>query len=225
MHATRTSFRDQLDHVKRDVVRLGALVSETISRGTDAFLTADDAATEAMDEDDKRVDRLTAAIEQDGCRLLALQQPVASDLRALMTALRLAYEMERVGDLMVNIAAAAHGLRGHDLDPRARGLVEQLGELTHALLCAAIDAYADGDTEASTRLASVHDEITDVHRRLVEHLLQSAHAGVIDVDAAVQLALVGRSFERVGDHAFNVVRRVRYMVNGSAIESKRLVPR
>ncbi|HEV3226850.1 MAG TPA: phosphate signaling complex protein PhoU [Acidimicrobiales bacterium] len=214
MTETRTYFHDQLRHVKSDVVRLAALAGESIPRSTEALLTADHDALARLRVDDGHIDRLAAAIESDGCRLLALQQPVAGDLRALVTALRLAYELERIGDLMVDVASTIDGPR-REIDGRARGLVEQLGELTHALLRGAIDAYVDGEEAAGARLRPILQEVVEVHHRLLEHLLSSARDGGLDVDAAVQFALVGRCFERAADHAFNVVRRVHYLVAGS----------
>jgi phosphate transport system protein len=193
---------------------LAALVGECIPRGTEALMTRERAALETLRATDADIGHLAAAIEADGCRLLALQQPVASDLRALVTALRLSYELERVSELIVDLASTIEG-PPLEIDARARGLVEQLGELTHALLLAAVDAYVDGDVSASDRLGPVLAEVVDVHRRLLDHLLRSAREEQLGVDAAVQFALVGRCYVRASEHAFAIVRRVPYLVAGT----------
>jgi phosphate transport system protein len=210
----RAHFEDQLRHVKSDVVRLAALVGECIPRGTEALITHDRGELDGLRDVVSDVERLAAAIEAEGCRLLALQQPVAGDLRALVTALRMAYELERVGSLVVDATSTIDG-PFHDIDARARGLVEQLGELMHALLLAAVDAYVDGDASSADRLAPVLNEVIDVHHRLVDHLVKSAREGHLDVDAAVQFALVGRCYERAGEHALTIAHRVRYLVAGT----------
>ena len=131
---SRTVFRDQMDEVRGEIVHLAGLVAEAIPRATSALLDADlDAARKLVDGDDV-LDVLTLQIEEHCYHLLALQSPMASDLRAIITALRLASEIERCGDLTVNIAKAARRLYGVELERKLRGIIERMSRGGRAAL-------------------------------------------------------------------------------------------
>lgn len=214
MEDTRRSFHQHLDEVKADVVRLGALVIEAIPRATEVLLNGDFEDADALIDQDDVLDRLTWSIEDRCFHLLATQQPMASDLRALVTAIRLGSELERSGDLVVNIVKGATRIRGSSIDPRTRGLIQQLSAEAGRLMQIAIAAYADGDTVAAAALDGLDDQVDSLHRDFIEQILESCRLGTLDVPAAVQLALIGRYYERIADHAVNVGERVRYMVEG-----------
>jgi phosphate transport system protein len=212
-HEIRKGFHQQLEDVQRDIVRLAAYVCEAIPKGTEALLTLDlQAAQELIDGDDV-LDFLTIDIEERCFQILALQQPMAGDMRAVVTALRLTSEMERSGDLMVNIAKAARRLYGTTFDGRVRSLIEQMaGEATRLFrLC--VDAYVEGDANLAAALDDMDDTLDHLHTDYIEAILE-LHKETGDVKSAVQLALIGRYYERIGDHAVNIGERVRYMVTG-----------
>ncbi len=211
----RRSFHQQLDEVKDDVVRLGALVLEAIPRGTAVLLDGDVVGAQRVIDGDDVLDELELVIEDRCFNLLALQAPVASDMRALVTAIRLASELERSGDLVVNIAKGARRIQGTSIDPRTRGLIQQLSDEASRLFGVAMDTYADGDEAVAATLNSMDDQLDQLHREFIAQILESCRAGQLDVQAAVQLALIGRYYERIGDHAVNVGERVRYMVTGA----------
>lgn len=210
----RRSFHHQLETIHTDVVRLGALTTECIVRATDVLLRNDLKEAQAVIEGDDVLDALSIDIEERCYQLLALQQPMASDLRAIVTAIRLASEIERSGDLMVNVAKAARRLYGIGYDPRLRGLIERMSEEALRLFKLAMESYVDGDDPLAAALDDMDDRLDLLHKDFIEAILQQSAAGSIDIPAAVQLALIGRYYERVGDHAVNVGERVRYMVTG-----------
>ena len=211
---TRKSFHLQLDEVKVDVVRLAALLCEFIGRGTDILLTLDLHAAQALIEDDDRMDALAIDIEERCYQLLALQQPMASDLRAIVTAIRMASEIERSGDLMVNVAKSARRLYTVEYQPKLRGLVEQMSEEAMLLCRLATDAYVECDAAKAAALDDLDDRLDTIHRDYIAALLECTRVEQLGVEAAVQLALIGRYYERIGDHAVNIGERVRYMVTG-----------
>ncbi len=145
MSEVRRTFHQELDHIKGDIVRLAAMVTECIPRGTDVLLSNDLQGAQSVIEDDDVLDSLSLEIEEHCYQVLALQQPVAIDLRSLVTAIRLVSEIERSGDLMVNVAKGARRIYGVQFDPRLRGLIERMSEEATRLFRLSIDAYVEGN--------------------------------------------------------------------------------
>jgi phosphate transport system protein len=213
MPDSRTTFHQQLDDVQRDLVRVAARVTESIMRGTEALLTLDLAAAQALIDGDDEIDALTLDIEERCFTILARQQPMASDMRAVVTAIRLTSEIERSGDLMVNVAKATRRLYGADVPPVLHGRLQAMAEQAVWLYGLAMDAYADGDANLAAAIDDMDDRLDQLHKDFIQTILE-VHADVRDVQVAVQLALVGRYYERIGDHAVNIGERVQYMVTG-----------
>jgi phosphate transport system protein len=213
----RKSFQDALDELRIDVIRLAALTTEAIGAGTQAFLDADLAAAEQVIENDDDIDDLTHAIEDSCYQLLARQQPMATDLRTVIAVLRIVHELERSADLMVNVAKTTRRLYPHTLDPKLRGIIQRMGEQAGTQTRVALDAFADSDPSAAFALADMDDTMDDLTKSLFRHVLAGAGPGSDDegnVLLAVQLALVGRHYERIADHAVTIGQRVGFMVTG-----------
>ncbi len=210
----RRSFHEQLAELRHDVVRLGALACEAVAAGTEALLDADLAAADTVIVSDVALDDLTHAIEEQAYRLLALQQPMASDLRTIVTVLRTIHEIERVGDLMVNIAKTTRRLYPGELAPRIRGLIHNMGLQAGLQLRVAVDAFADEDAARALALPDMDDVIDELQKELFRALFATADHDESTIHRVVQIALVGRYYERIADHAVNVGRRVAFMVTG-----------
>jgi len=213
----RKSFQDALDELRIDVIRLAALTTEAIAAGTQAFLDADLTAAEQVIENDDDIDDLTHAIEDSCYQLLARQQPMATDLRTVIAVLRIVHELERSADLMVNVAKTTRRLYPHTLDPKLRGIIQRMGEQAGTQTRVALDAFADSDPSAAFALADMDDTMDDLTKSLFRHILAGAGPGSDDegnVLLAVQLALVGRHYERIADHAVTIGQRVGFMVTG-----------
>ena len=213
MPESRPTFHQQLDDIQRDLIRAAARVTETIARGTEALLQLDLGAAQALIDGDDEIDVLTLDIEERCFTLLARQQPMASDMRALVTAIRLTSEIERSGDLMVNVAKATRLLYGAEVPVALRGLLRSMADEAVRLYGLAMDAYAEGDASLAAALDDMDDRLDQLHKDYIQTIL-GLHADVQDVQVAVQLALVGRYYERIGDHAVNIGERVQYMVTG-----------
>jgi phosphate transport system protein len=213
----RKSFQDALDELRIDVIRLAALTTEAIGAGTQAFLDADLTAAEQVIENDDDIDDLTHAIEDSCYQLLARQQPMATDLRTVVSVLRIVHELERSADLMVNVAKTTRRLYPHSLDPKLRGIIQRMGEQAGTQTRVALDAFADSDPSAAFALADMDDTMDDLTKSLFRHVLAGSGPGSDDegnVLLAVQLALVGRHYERIADHAVTIGQRVGFMVTG-----------
>ena len=212
MQETRRSFHDELDEIMRDITRLAAYVTEAIPKGTDALLANDlHAAQEIIDQDDV-VDDLAIRSEERCYAALALQAPVASDLRAVIAAIRLIAEIERSMDLMVNVCKATRRIYPSELPPPIRGLLQQMCEEATRLFRMCVDAYVERDSALAAALDDIDDRLDELHADYIQEVLTWAGDG--DIQTAVQLALIGRYYERIGDHAVNIGERVRYMVDG-----------
>lgn len=213
MPDSRSTFHQQLDDVRRDLIRTAARVTESIMRGTEALLAIDLAEAQALIDGDDEIDVLTLDIEDRCFTILARQQPMASDMRAVVTAIRLTSEIERSGDLMVNVAKATRRLYGSEVPLPLHSLLRAMAEQAVRLYSLAMDAYADGDANLAAAIDDMDDRLDQLHKDYIQSILE-IHADVRDVQVAVQLALVGRYYERIGDHAVNIGERVQYMVTG-----------
>ncbi|MDQ3305914.1 MAG: phosphate signaling complex protein PhoU [Actinomycetota bacterium] len=210
----RKSFHQSLDEVSHDIVRLAGMVTESLGKATEALLDGDLRVAEEIIAGEVALDALTLDIEERCYQLLTLQQPMAIDLRSVVTAARLTAEIQRSGGLVVNIMKAARRLYGVELDPRLRGLIEQLGEQVHRLFRLSIDAYVERDESLAAAMDDMDDTVDDLHLDFIQTIFEAHGEGVTALQVAVQLALVGRFYERIGDHAVNIGERVQYMVTG-----------
>lgn len=214
MTEARKTFHQELDAIRDEVVQMAATVCEVIQRGTDALLAHDVDAAQAIIAADDELDALTADIEDRCFHQLALQQPMATDLRRLVTAIRLSSEVERSGDLVVNVAKGMLRMSGPVSDPAIRGLVQSMSDEAVRLYRSALEAYAHDDAETGLALREMDDALDDLHRSFIQRVLEACRAGDLDIQAAVQLALIGRYYERIGDHAVNIGERVCFLVTG-----------
>lgn len=215
MTETRKQFHEELQEVCDGVVRLGALAGEAIQAGTRAFLDEDLTSTEAVIAKDQELDELTHSIERHIYLLLARQQPMAVDLRMLVTVLRGIHELERIGDYMVNVAKATRRLYPHPLDPRLRGILDRMRGQAVEQLKLAMTSFVERDPLKAAALADMDDVMDDLQKELFRVIFSTAaHSDDVSVQRSVQIALVGRYFERIADHAVNFGERVPYMVTG-----------
>ncbi|HEX4867414.1 MAG TPA: phosphate signaling complex protein PhoU [Acidimicrobiales bacterium] len=213
MTETRSTFHQQLDEIQRDLIRAAGRVTEAIGRGTQALLDMDLPAVQTLIESDDETDALTLDIEERCFTVLARQQPMAGDMRAIVTAIRLTSEIERSGDLMVNVGKAVRRLYGMEVPPALRALLDAMSTEAVRLFRLAIDAYAERDASLASAIDDMDDRLDQIHKDYIQAVLEHFADGR-DVQQAVQLALVGRYYERIGDHAVNIGERVQYMVTG-----------
>lgn len=210
----RASFHDDLDAVRLEVVRMCALVTEMIPRATDAFLNNDLAAAQRLIEDDDLLDAASINLDTMCTQLLALQQPLATDLREIVAAIRLNPEIERSGDLVVNIAKATRRMFGAEYDPNIRGLIIKMSQEAQRMFRLAGEAYDQHDIALGAALDDIDDRLDDYANDLIEAVLSDHKDHEIDAQTSIQLALIGRFYERVGDHAVNIGEWVRFVVEG-----------
>lgn len=215
MSEPRVGYQDELDDLRRDLMMLGALVTDLIGRGTAALLDRDLVAAQTIIDGDDIVDDRSLALEERCNMVMTLQSPIAGDLRFVLTTLRLASELERSADLVVNIAKSARRLYDVTFEPEIRGQIQQMGVEAAFLTRSAIDAYADSNASLAVALEDIDDRLDTLQVDSMAAVFKSHSTGNLDLRAAVQLAMIGRYYERIGDHAVNIGERVSYMVTGS----------
>jgi phosphate transport system protein len=214
MTDARKTFQNDLDKLEADVVVLGGLAAAAVEAGTAALLAGNLTAAEEVIAEDKALDELTHAIESHIYELLARQQPVAVDLRMLVATLRVIHELERSGDLMVKVAKATRRLYPRQIEPQIGRLVRRMAEQAAVQLRLAVEAFADRDRVRAAALPDMDDVIDDLQKDLFQAIFDTRATDEPALERAVQFALLGRYFERIGDHAANVAERVEFMVTG-----------
>ena len=214
MEEMRKTFHQDLESAKAELVRMAATVTDLIPRATQVLLDSDLDAAEAIISGDADLDQRAVEAEEHCIQILALQAPVAGDLRQVIALMKMIADVERSGDLLANICKTARRIYGHELDPKLRGIIARMGEQAQAIYQMAIEAYVESD-EAKAAAADDMDAYLDaLQRQFVQSTLESHAAGRIDLQVAVQLAVASRFFERIGDHAVHIAERVRFVLTG-----------
>jgi phosphate transport system protein len=210
----RPAFHHELDEIHQGVARLAASVTELVPRATDVLLDQDLEGAEYLINGDDEMDARTLELEDRCFKILVREAPVASDLRRVVSALKLSSEIERSADLCVNICKAARRIYGHGLDPKLRGVIQKMSDQAQHLFKEATEAYLSDDAPRAAALDDMDSYLDALQREFIQIIFESHAAGNIDLQVAVQLAVVARFYERIGDHAVNVGEKVRYNVTG-----------
>lgn len=204
----------QLRDLTLGVVRLASLTTNAIAAGTDALLAADLSGAQRVIDDDDAVDAVRHSIE-DECLSLLGEGGLDADVRFVAATLRVAHELERSADLMVNVAKTTSRLGAHGLDSPSRRLVERMGRQASVQLRVAVNAFADRDCSWASALADMDEAMDELERSLFRHILGASSPDEAVVVRAVQLALVARHYERIGDHAVTIAEQVHLVVTGT----------
>jgi phosphate transport system protein len=209
----RDAFHRELEAIDQEVVRLGAMVERSTRDATTALIECDKALAQKVMEGDEGIDRMFLDIEKRSLTLMAMQAPVAGDLRLIVAILRVINDLERAGDLAYNIAKLVHLQDFCEPSSKAvKSLVSDLGRGAVNLLSVAIDVWAGKDEEAAAGLQQQDDVVDDLHGRLIAQLLLLRDETAIP--SAIRLAMIGRYLERIADHAVNIGELVSYYITG-----------
>jgi phosphate transport system protein len=211
----RDAYSDQLDSIREDLLTMTRLVGEAVSQATQALLDGDAQLSEKVISDDDAIDALRVRIEDHSFDLLALQNPVAGDLRMLVASLRMVGEFERMGDLSVHIAKIAR-LRIPEVavPDELVPTIARMSAVAEVMVAKVGHIIADSDIAAAEELEEVDEEMDRLRRSSFRELLGSdwKHG----VEPAVDIALLGRYYERIADHAVSIARRVVFLVTGES---------
>jgi phosphate transport system protein len=209
----REAFHDQLDSIFSDLALVCGDVQAAVRLATQALLTGDAEKAEDVISADPAIDEATGRIEDNCFALLSLQQPVAGDLRVIVSALRMVSELERMGDLSVHVAKIARlRVPGVAVPEEVRPTVARMAEVAEDMVARVAQIITGRDVDAAIVLSRDDDEMDMLRRASFSQLLSDdwAHG----VEAAVDIALLGRYYERIADHAVSVGNRVVFVVTG-----------
>jgi len=212
----REAFHDQLDSVFIDLAGVCRMVETAVGDATTALLQGDAEVAERVISGDAAIDAAREKIEDTCFSLLSLQQPVAGDLRVVVSALRMVSELERMGDLSVHVAKIAR-LRVPEVavPEQVRGTMTRMGEVAEDMVARVSSIIVDKDVEAAIELGRDDEVMDQLRRRSFTELLSDEWAH--GVEAAVDVALLGRYYERIADHAVSVANRVVFVVTGELV--------
>ncbi len=210
----RTSFHEELDGIQSEVLKLAEDVILFIPKITTAFLEKDAETAQTLIDADEDLDRASIALDERCCQALALQQPMAKDLRFIVSAMSINNDIERSGDLAVNVAKATTRMKDAKLTPELEDIISKMSEQAVQLLKSAMVAYVKQEVELADELGKMDDVLDDLNYDCLKAGLNANTAGQIDLPTAVQVVLIGRYYERIGDHAVNIGERIHYMVTG-----------
>lgn len=209
----REAFSEQLDSIRGDLVQMAQLVRTALTEGTESLLEGDAAKAEKVISADARIDSLREKLEERSFEVLSLQNPVAGDLRMLVASLRMVSEFERMGDLAVHVAKIAR-LRVPEVAV-PEGVVptiERMAAVAEVMVAKVEHIIEANDVSAAEELEFIDQEMDKLRRNSFRELLGSDWK--YGVEPAVDIALLGRYYERIADHAVSIARRVVFLVTG-----------
>ncbi|MEV6740293.1 phosphate signaling complex protein PhoU [Streptomyces sp. NPDC051104] len=209
----RDAYQEELGMISDGLVEMANLVGSAIGLATTALLDADLQLAESVISADRKVDDLQRDLENRAIAVLARQQPVATDLRTVVTSLRMSADLERSGDLAQHVAKLARMRYPERAVPRdLRRTILEMGQLAQRLMAQAAEVILTQDVRAALQLEQDDDRMDELHRTTFQHLMDERWQH--GVETAVDVALVGRYYERFADHAVSVAQRVVYLVTG-----------
>jgi phosphate transport system protein len=209
----RDAFHEELDAIQATLVTMGEMVSVAMSRSSEALLKADVKLAEQVISEDEKLDTIQHDLEARAINLMARQQPVAQDLRILVTSLRMSADLERMGDLCHHIAKLAR-MRYPEVAVPAELIktIESMGTTAVKIIEKSTHIVKTQDLQAAIELETDDDEMDKLHRALFVALLDDSWSH--GIEAAIDMTLLGRYYERCADHAVSIARRVYFLVKG-----------
>jgi len=205
-------FQDELEALQARLLEMGGLAEERVRAAVQGIVSRDMHVIDRVMRGDEPINALHIEIDDRCFRLLALHQPMATDLRAIVAAVKINTDLERVGDLAVNIAEAARRYVSH---PPVKQLIDipEMGEIAQGMLRDALDAYVRRDTGLAQQVLNEDDRLDGLKTHVFRELLNIMLHDATTVEPSIDLILVSRHLERIGDHATNIAEDVIFMVS------------
>jgi phosphate transport system protein len=210
----RERFQEELDGVSATLVEMAGLVKVAMENATTALLTADLTLAEKVIAEDLIIDQIQHDLDAKTITLIAQQGPVATDLRTLVTSLRMSADLERMGDLAHHIAKSARmRYPATAVPPELSLTIEEMSRVCSKIIEKVALVVKNRDTERALEVERDDDEIDSLHRKIIQTLLDPSWKH--GVETAIDMTLLGRYYERCADHAVSIARRVYFLVTGS----------
>ena len=219
-HTVR-AYGEELNALTAEVARMGGQAEAQINDAVASVVRRDVALARQVIERDAKLDAMHHEIDRKAIRLIALRQPMASDLRKSLAAMKLALDLERTGDLAKNIAK--RGLSLAETEPMAplTRSIERMGRLVSQRLKQVLDAYTTGDVEQAVAVWSTDDEVDEHYNALFRELLTYMMGDARTITACTHLLFMAKNLERIGDHATNIAETIHYEMTGEELTGER----
>lgn len=215
------SYGEELMELGRKIAEMGGLSETMLSNAIEALVRGDTDLAQRVIETDHKLDVLERDVEEKAILTIAKRQPMAVDLRAIVSSIRLASDMERIGDLSKNIAKRVVAINGQFAPQKIVGGVVHMSELALDRLKRVIDAYAQRDVSAALDVWNHDEEIDQLYNSLFRELLTYMMEDPRNIGFCTHLLFCAKNIERIGDHATNIAETVHYLVTGTAISAER----
>lgn len=213
-----SAFSEELEHLSADILRMGGISESMISDACRAVVTSNLALADETAARDDEVDAIEADLERRIVRLLALRQPMATDLRSVVAALKVSSELERIGDLSKNIAKRVAPLDGIDIASALKG-IERMGQGVNHQLHSVLDAYSESDADRALQVWAGDEDIDQHYNSLFREVLTYMMQDPRMIGAGAHLMFIVKNLERIGDHCTNIAEIVHYQVTGGYLAS------
>ncbi len=213
-HLTR-----EIDDLKKDLLTLCAMVEESLWQAVKSIKNRDLSLAETVINSDIEIDQMEVRVEENCLKILALHQPVAIDLRFIITALKINSDLERIGDLAVNIAEHSQYLSTQKPIDTFFDF-ETMAEKTQAMVKNSLDALINIDTDLASDVCQADDEVDAINRQMYDQVKDQIGRSSETVETSLHLLSVSRHLERIADHATNIAEDVIYMVKGEIVRHK-----
>jgi len=211
---TVKSYEDELNALMAECARMGGLAEAQVADCLDAVVKRDRAVADSVVQRDERLDALESDIERKAIRLIALRQPMANDLRRTVGAMKIAMNLERIGDLAKNIAKRTVVIiEAEPVTPATRS-IERMGRLVVSRLKEVLDAYTASEVDRAVAVWSRDDEVDEHYNSLFRELLTYMMGDPRTITACAHMLFVAKNLERIGDHATNIAEIVHYQITG-----------
>lgn len=208
----RNRFDEQLFELNREIIEMGAMCEEAIAGASKALTTGDVELAGKVRTNGNVIDQMERDIEGRCMKLLLHQQPVAKDLRLISAALKMITDMERIGDQAEDIAEIVTAMNGHTME--GMELVEEMARETIKMVTSSVDAFVKKDVELAKRVIAQDDIVDDYFSRIKCGIIALVAENSADGEFALDLLMISKYFERIGDHATNIAEWVIYSVTG-----------
>ena len=209
-------FDQELDKLRRKLLTMGATAEQMVRGITATLVNRDMALFEPVHQAEHSMDMLQREIDEDAIRMIGVYTPVAADLRILLMATRVAAELERIGDKTMDIGFYAKSLFK---EPPLKPLIDipRMAEVAATMLRDVLDAYTEGSSEKALEIIRKDDEVDELNDQLFRELMTYVQEDVKAINRVLELVLIARAYERIGDHAVNIAEDIVYMVKGQDI--------
>ena len=209
----RRHFHEELEALELDVLTLGELAERALSRSVDVLASRNSEDADAVIAGDDEIDRRYLSVEQRWLELLALQTPVASDLRLLSAIVHVNLHLERVGDMAVNIAKLAKVTQDLPTNPTILSHLREMGDVVRPMIRTALDALVRRDLAVAQSLPAMDDPVDRLNRNMYREVVACANDPEV-LEWAIRMMVVSRQLERVGDHAVDMAEQVAFLLTG-----------